>query len=304
MPTPRLRIFLNADERLREQMYNHKRGRTTNLLLVMLILAVVSQAAALSVSAETMVRAGPNPGLYLEPARSYIKPGQQCTLSVMVDNSVDSLSCVFCTITYDPQVVDCITAEEGELYLNSSYSTFFNWELLSPDSVRVEDCVLGYRSFFLTPGELFTIVFEGIQTGVSPVQIEEAEVYDIDRNELPAEIGSGADISVSITADDESSIPKPASFNCYPNPFNPSATLSFYPRGREHGKCPLKGELRIYSPSGGRIRTLFRGTLNNGRNEFYWDGRNERGREVSSGVYIAVLKTPLSIYREKMILVR
>lgn len=222
----------------------------------------------------------------------------------MVDDSVDSLSCVFCVLTFDPQIVDCITAQEGELYLNSSYSTFFNWELIAPDSLRLEDCVMGYRSFILTPGELYTVVFEGIQTGNCPVRIEDTEVYDIDRVEFPAETGSGASISVSITAGDESRAPSYGSFNCYPNPFNPSATITFCPAAGETGVYPARGELMIYSPSGGLVRTLFQGRLKKGKNDFCWNGRNERGNPVSSGVYMAVLRTPASTYIQKMILVK
>ena len=242
--------------------------------------------------------------IYLEPASSYINPGERCTLSVMVDDSADSLSCVFCNISFDPQVVDCITAEEGELYLNSSYSTFFNWDLLAADSLRVEDCVMGYRSFILTPGELYRTVFEGLENGTSPVIIEKVEVYDIDRIKLSAETGYGASISVGVTAGDESRTPLPGSLECYPNPFNPSTTLTFYPAALESGVYPESGELMIYSPAGGLIRTLYQGILKRGRNDFCWNGMNETGNPVSSGVYLAVLRTPASTYTHKMILVR
>jgi len=250
-------------------------------------------------------RSAASPGVYLEPAGSYIKPGERCTLSVMVDDAVDSLSCVMCVISFDSQIVDCYTALEGELYSETSYSTFFNWELTSPDTLQMEDCVLGYRSFILSPGELYAIVFEGLQTGVSPVKIEQTEVYDIDRNELFSTTGAGASISVSITADDEGDrVPRPGSLNIFPNPFNPSATLTFYTPLRSRGGISNEGKLVIYSPAGSIIKTVYNGILREGRNEFSWNGKNETGHPVSSGVYMAVLKTPDDIYKQKMVLVR
>jgi hypothetical protein len=249
-------------------------------------------------------QASSNPGLYLEPSKSYIQPGERCTLSVMVDDGADSLSCAMCVLSFDPGVVSCVEAGEGELYLNSSYSTFFNWERFSPDSVRVEDCVLGYRSFILAPGELYTVVFEALQPGTTAVRLEEAEVYDIDRVQLPVDLGPGASISVSITADDGGGLTPPAFFECYPNPFNPSTTLTFRsPPGKVSGRGG-RGMLRIYSPEGKLVKTVFRGNLREGINEFRWYGEDEQGRSVSSGVYMAVLRTPSTIYKQKVILVK
>ncbi len=246
---------------------------------------------------------GASPTIYLEPASSYIKPGQSCTLSVMVDDAMDSLSCVFCVVAFDSEVVKCSLAEEGSLYVNTSYSTFFNWELIAPDSVKLEDCVLGYRSFILAPGELYALVFEGVRVGTSPVRIARAEVYNIDRESLPVNLGIPVEISVSATAGTRS-IPSAGIFYCYPNPFNPATTLTFYSPADEGRFGTRMGELLIYSALGGVVRNLYSGWLKEGRNEFLWNGKNDGGRDVSSGVYIAVLKTPDRIYRHKMVLVR
>ncbi len=247
---------------------------------------------------------GDSPTLYLEPSHSYIKPGESCTLSVMVDDAVDSLSCVFCVVSFDSSLLDCQLAEEGTLYANAQYTTFFNWELIAPDSVRVEDCVLGYRSYILAPGELYTLVFQGIENGTSPVAISRAEVYDIDRNSLPVTLGAQVKISVSSTAGSNRMIPSAGSFYSYPNPFNPATTLIFHSPVDQEGYMNRRGELLIYAAGGQLVRNLFRGRLRGRRNKFLWNGRNNREINVSAGVYIAVLRTPARIYKRKMILVR
>src|SRR5205814_1378569 len=51
------------------------------------------------------------------------------------------------------------------------------------------------------------------------------------------------------------------------------------------------GSIRIYNTAGQIVRTLSLGTLTGG-NFFYepWDGRNDSGRDVASGVYIGQVK--------------
>jgi len=72
----------------------------------------------------------------------------------------------------------------------------------------------------------------------------------------------------------------------YPNPFNPSTTI---PVTLENGG---PARLEVYDVSGRRVRVLHRGELPAGRHEFSWDGRDDRGVAVSSGVYLARFSDP------------
>jgi len=66
-----------------------------------------------------------------------------------------------------------------------------------------------------------------------------------------------------------------------PNPFNPSTTLRF--RVEEPGEAIL----RVFDARGRIVRTLLRQWLPAGEHEARWDGRDERGGEVASGLYFA-----------------
>lgn len=68
--------------------------------------------------------------------------------------------------------------------------------------------------------------------------------------------------------------------NNYPNPFNPSTKIAFEIPQSENIS------LKIYSINGELIRTLANENLPAGRFEKVWDGKNDFGREVSSGIYI------------------
>ncbi len=67
----------------------------------------------------------------------------------------------------------------------------------------------------------------------------------------------------------------------YPNPFNPTTTVRF--------DLPRQASvmLEIYNIVGVRVRTLLKGeNIGAGRHMIMWDGRDESGRLVPSGVYI------------------
>ncbi len=84
----------------------------------------------------------------------------------------------------------------------------------------------------------------------------------------------------------------------YPNPFNPGTTIRFgLPQ-------PARVSLAVYNLLGERIRTLVNGQVSAGFHEIAWDGRDEAGRSVSSGVYLYRLETEGFSKAVKMLLLR
>ena len=69
----------------------------------------------------------------------------------------------------------------------------------------------------------------------------------------------------------------------YPNPFNPSTAIEYVAPYASHV------ELAIYDASGARVRTLVDGDVQRGPHVLVWDGRNDRGDRVSTGLYFARL---------------
>ena len=67
----------------------------------------------------------------------------------------------------------------------------------------------------------------------------------------------------------------------YPNPFNPSTTISY--RLAE----TVVVSLRVYDLSGRLVRTLVQGEgQSQGTHEFVWGGRNDSGQSMASGTYV------------------
>ena len=70
----------------------------------------------------------------------------------------------------------------------------------------------------------------------------------------------------------------------YPNPFNSSTAISFQLSADSEVK------LVIYNTAGQLVRTLYSGEMPAGRFSLEWEGKNEAGEQVASGVYLAVFK--------------
>jgi len=84
-----------------------------------------------------------------------------------------------------------------------------------------------------------------------------------------------------------------------PNPFNPATTISFV--------VPAGGanvSLRIYDTAGRLVRTLVDRFEPSGTREVTWQGRNDQGQPVSSGVYFYRLTAPSFSETRKMVLLR
>jgi hypothetical protein len=93
----------------------------------------------------------------------------------------------------------------------------------------------------------------------------------------------------------------PASFSLsqnYPNPFNPSTTIKY--EVANAGKIVIK----VYNMLGQEVRTLVNGNKDRGRHEIVWDGRNQFGSQVSSGVYLYRLEAGKVVKTKKMLFIK
>jgi len=84
----------------------------------------------------------------------------------------------------------------------------------------------------------------------------------------------------------------------FPNPFNPQTEIGFtLPR-------TTYVVLRIYNVLGEEIRTLVNGSYAVGQHNVIWDGKDNNGHPVSSGVYLYQLQAGKFIGSRKMSLLR
>ncbi len=94
---------------------------------------------------------------------------------------------------------------------------------------------------------------------------------------------------------------KPVSYalhSNYPNPFNPTTTIRY--DQKESGKVSL----RIYNTLGQEVRTLVNRYETPGYKSVAWDGKDNTGRMVSSGIYIYRIETGSFVKSRKMMMLK
>ncbi|MBN2829400.1 MAG: T9SS type A sorting domain-containing protein, partial [Candidatus Cloacimonetes bacterium] len=84
----------------------------------------------------------------------------------------------------------------------------------------------------------------------------------------------------------------------YPNPFNPTTTISF--------ELPTKSKvtLSVFNIRGQKLMTLIKDEMNQGKHNVIWNGQDDMGNNVPSGVYFYRLETSNRSLTKKMILLK
>ncbi|MCK4312933.1 MAG: T9SS type A sorting domain-containing protein, partial [Candidatus Cloacimonetes bacterium] len=88
------------------------------------------------------------------------------------------------------------------------------------------------------------------------------------------------------------------SLSNYPNPFNPSTTISF--------SIPeeSKVEIIVYNIKGQKVKIVAKNVFEKGYHTLTWQGDDESGKTVGSGVYFYKLKAGKFTETKKMILIK
>jgi hypothetical protein len=157
------------------------------------------------------------------------------------------------------------------------------------DSTLTEGRVIGWRSLG-GPYEYvffeFPLTFMNHDAAVTALQ---QAIFDL-----------GIPVSVD---DDPAQSARPNTFALmqnYPNPFNPATTIQFQnPEAR-----PIKATVGVYNILGQRVRQVFDDLAQPGMTKIVWDGLDESGRAVASGIYLYRLRIDTTTLTRKMILLK
>ena len=84
----------------------------------------------------------------------------------------------------------------------------------------------------------------------------------------------------------------------FPNPFNPGTWLAY----DLPSECEV--ELAVFTLLGARVRTLVQEVQKGDSHLLYWNGMDDRGANLPSGIYLVQLKTPAFSQTRKVTLVR
>jgi serine protease AprX len=111
-------------------------------------------------------------------------------------------------------------------------------------------------------------------------------------------------VNFSPTSVEEEPASVPTQFSLhqnYPNPFNPSTSIRYTVDSRQTS-APIT--LKVYNIRGQLVRVLVDGEVEPGNYQVVWDGRNDKGEDVSSGIYLYRLAAGERVSTRKMLLLK
>ena len=235
-------------------------------VLTLLFLAVLFAGSAMA-----------DPDVFFAPSGATLEPGESDTFSFRVGACEDSISGYQLYLSFDPTVVELTAATEGSLYIYCGYPTWFISEEEAPGEWHFFDTVMGAGTYVLPPGELLRLEFRALDYGATELHIDSILLADVRRENLPVGNYEHGQIFIATGVEEGGGIARlgPA----YPNPFVSDTAVPFF--------APVDGSdarAEIYDVRGRLVRRIPvpSGAL---QGELLWDGRDERGEEVSSSVY-------------------
>jgi len=137
---------------------------------------------------------------------------------------------------------------------------------------------------------------------IAATNAEGALTFYFQSNLLYTAAGWKAEISASdVSHTRRASVKQPekfALFNNYPNPFNPSTTIRY-----QLSKSNTV-RLTIFNTSGKKVRTLLNTRQQAGLHQLMWDGRDDNGNKVASGIFFCRMQAGSFNGLQKMILLK
>ncbi len=156
---------------------------------------------------------------------------------------------------YDIQFSYMITDSIGNVLVPEFYETIMEREMMefSGNTIFTDDCV-----------------YMPIACGYKPFEGEYQRNYYVQK----------IDLSDYVEAENEIILQAETKCVCYPNPFNPSTTINF--------SIPKESnvELSIFNIKGQKVKILVHNEFTKGYHSIIWNGDDESGKPVSSGLYL------------------
>jgi len=167
----------------------------------------------------------------------------------------------------------------------SSRTIFFTKD--ANKGTRVVNMLLGRNGEILSGDGVVTVLtFKSLVGGERP----DIQLYDVKVGNSNAEMRHLGDVSQV-----------PSEYKMaqnYPNPFNPETKIRF-----ELPKNSLV-TMKVYNILGQEVKTLINTEMKAGFHAIKWNGRNNYGVRVASGVYIYEIRTPEFTMAKKMLMIK
>jgi hypothetical protein len=190
-----------------------------------------------------------------------------------------------------------VSVSEGAFLKNGDETTYWMQPVVDKKAGRITGACtrMGTKDGVSGSGVLASVTFAAKGYGVSSLQLKKVLIADSKAKAVQAQVKLAGSAPCL-----------PASTNVlqnYPNPFNPECWIPYTLSERAHVI------IKIYNITGQLIRTLDLGIRQPGiyvnkAQAAYWDGLNDDGEEVASGVYFYRLYAGDKVSTRKMVVLK
>lgn len=189
---------------------------------------------------------------------------EEFIVPIILDN-VNSLYAFELELDYDDQNLELV---------ESNISAIWGDKMISDNTTEPGSYILAAASTELVEesGKVLELTFRNTNPDASP----SLSIKRFTANEI--------DLTETAISNEELTLNVPETFTLhqnYPNPFNPSTTIGF-----DVPNINTLVKLEIYNILGQKVKTLVNDVYAAGRYSVKWDGTNDAGVQVSTGVYI------------------
>jgi hypothetical protein len=226
--------------------------------------------------------------LRFDPEDGVFEPDEDMALSIFVDDAMD-IRTIELTITYDPVILASLDGVPGALYDAAPCSIFDDFINDTPGECYGAAVTIGWDCWVTGPGELFKFTFHTLAEGTSPITVEMVRLYNPDGDVIADVTLQPTTVIVSTASDIPSDILLNSTIRIDSNPFRPAAGNAEIRFGLKQAATV---DLSVYDLSGRRVRELMTETRRQPGTESMvtWDGRDDTGHPLPTGVYFYVLQ--------------
>ena len=192
-------------------------------------------------------------------------------------------------------IVEEIYPQPGSLTISEGDSINFYISASDPDGNTIE-YNWELEGAIVSTDSFYTFYTDENSTGTYEVTLDITDNYQPpSRNTLNFEW----DVVVEDISTSQELLPiATAIYQNYPNPFNPTTTINY------SLKEDSKVSLNIYNIKGQKVKQLVSDQLSAGQHSAIWNGKDDNGKSVSSGIYFYKLKTENYEKTKRMVLLK
>jgi len=204
--------------------------------------------------------------------------------------NLSQMACAQFKLGFDPTEVEFLGLQKGELIQKTTPQNLLIYPEISLTKGILDLNFLALSQPISGNGIFAIIRLKKLTPGLPVLNLMTADCRNVDGQPLEGQISTSGTILSE----------KYLTLSNYPNPFNATTVIRYKIPSDEIGNYTLQ----IYNLRGSLVRTLGSGRLLAGSYTQTWDGKNQEGQVVVSGLYIVSFKSKNFCLQHKILLIR